>query len=80
MNTEWVDIFETIEDMEPAGEMYGGLSQDYLGAKPFQPGKKPQLEPAPAQGARLQRVRAVPVRPGAVRESAAGTRLTCGFY
>ncbi|MFJ5990956.1 hypothetical protein [Lentzea sp. NPDC092896] len=41
--TEWVDIFETIEDMEPAGEMYGGLSRDDRGAKPFQPGKKPQL-------------------------------------
>ncbi|MEU0881116.1 hypothetical protein ABZ345_21115 [Lentzea sp. NPDC005914] len=35
---EWVDIFETLEDMRPAGEMYGGFLKSELGDKPFRPG------------------------------------------
>ncbi|WP_329789105.1 hypothetical protein V1227_32765 [Lentzea sp. DG1S-22] len=37
--TEWVDIFETVRDMRPAGGMYGGLTAVDRGDKPFQPGK-----------------------------------------
>jgi hypothetical protein len=37
--TEWVDIFETVEDMHPAGEMYGGFTADARDAHSFRPGK-----------------------------------------
>lgn len=38
--TEWIDIFETVEGMQPAGEMYGGLTAKDRGDEPFQPGKE----------------------------------------
>lgn len=38
--TEWIDIFETVEGMQPAGEMYGGLTADDRGPTPFRPGKE----------------------------------------
>lgn len=36
---EWVDIFEVLEDMRPAGEMYGGFTRSDLGDKAFRPGR-----------------------------------------
>lgn len=36
---EWVDIFETVEDMRPAGDMYGGFLRSELGDGPFRPGR-----------------------------------------